>query len=327
MEMTRKQFLQAAAGVAAVAAVGSPGVGASKGKPKRGVSLYSYSDDLGSTMTMEDCMVEMLDMGAEGIEILAPGHVDGYPNPSAEWIKNWFALLEKYRIKPGEYCHWMDSRLHPGRELDAKETVDYMILDMKLANRLGFRYGRSKFGVIDNTLTPVKNWREIVKMALPYAQKYDFRINPEVHLPTKLKSQMMDDYVDFIDKEKTLPWFGLHLDLGLFQNKPREAETGLGRPGETTSRKSPPFTVVNTPEEIVPFLPYAPNMHSKFFNMSEDFVETTIPYDEIIPILIKHKWDGYLLSEYEGPHKEIPGYTSDQLRKQHVMLKRLLGEA
>jgi len=321
MEMTRKQFLQTAAGIATVAAVGSSCIGASKGKPKRGVSLYSYSGELGSTMTMEDCMVEMQDMGAEGIEILAPGHIEGYPEVGDEWVKNWFELLKKYNLKQGEYCHWMDSRLHPGRDLDAKETVQYMIMDMKIANRLGFKYGRSKFGVIDETLTPVKNWREIVKEALPYAQQYDFRINPEVHAPTRLKSKMMDDYVEFIEKEKTLPWFGLHLDFGLFVDKPTP---GMMSMYKATGESS---TVLNKPEDIVPFLPYVPNMHSKFVNMSENFVETTTPYDEIIAVLIKHKWGGYLLSEYEGENKDVPGYSSDQIRKQHVMLKRLLGEA
>jgi sugar phosphate isomerase/epimerase len=59
--------------------------------------------------------------------------------------------------------------------------------------------------------------------------------------------------------------------------------------------------------------------------MSDDMVETTIPYDEVIAVLKKNKWDGYLLSEYEGPRDER-AKTSDQLRKQHIMMKRLLGE-
>jgi hypothetical protein len=311
--MTRKQNSQSAPG--------SSRAGTSEGKPKRGVSLYSYSGELGSTMTMEDCMVEMYDMRAGGIEILAPAHIEGYPNPSAKWVKNWFALLDKYKLKPGEYCHWMDSRLHPGGDLDAKESVDYMILDMKLASRLGFKYARSKFGVIDETLTPVKNWREIAKRAIPYAQKYNVRLNPEIHYPTRLKSKMMDDYVEFIEKEKTYPWFGLHLDLGLFADKPTPEMIAMTiAMGETTA-------ILNTPEDMVPFLRYVPNMHAKFVNMSDDFIETSTPYAEIIALLIKHKWNGYLFSEYEGENKDVPGYSSDQLRKQHVMLKRLLGES
>ena len=38
-------------------------------------------------------------------------------------------------------------------------------------------------------------------------------------------------------------------------------------------------------------------------------------------------WDGYLLSEYEGADKYEEGYEVGQtLRKQHIMLKRLLGD-
>jgi len=61
--------------------------------------------------------------------------------------------------------------------------------------------------------------------------------------------------------------------------------------------------------------------------MSDDFEETTIPYPEIIKILQDHEWDGYLLSEYEGADKYEDGYEVGQtLRKQHIMMKRLIGD-
>ena len=85
MDISRKQFLQVAAGAAAAAAVGSSGArAASTGRPKRGVSIYSYAGELNVTMTLEDCMADMYGMDAEGIEILANGHIEGYPNPSEE---------------------------------------------------------------------------------------------------------------------------------------------------------------------------------------------------------------------------------------------------
>lgn len=283
-------------------------------KPKRGVSLYSYSGEFNVTMTMEDMFQDMYDMGAEGLEILANSHIKDYPNPTDEWIENWFKMLEKYKLVPVEYGHWVDSRLYPGRELDAKESYDMLIRDIKLANKLGFTVLRTKLGVIDDTLTPVTNWREFIEMALPDAEKYNVRMCPEIHLPTLLKSKMIDDYVEFIEKTNT-KYFGLNIDFGVFMDKP------LPRPGGDRR----PHTY-SAPEDIIPLLPYVYCCHAKFVNMSEDFVETTTPYDKIIDILVKHKWDGYLLSEYEGPNKDVPGYSSDQLRKQHVMMKRLLGE-
>ena len=77
---------------------------------------------------------------------------------------------------------------------------------------------------------------------------------------------------------------------------------------------------------MIPLLPYTYCCHAKFNDVSEDMVETTIPYEEIMQIMLDHKWDGYLISEYEGPDKDVPGYPNEQTRRQHVMLKKLLGE-
>ena len=62
-----------------------------------------------------------------------------------------------------------------------------------------------------DTLTPVRNW-------------------PEIHAPTLLKSKMIDEYVDSIQKEKTTTWFGLNIDFGVVQNI-TSAQRWDGRPG------------------------------------------------------------------------------------------------
>lgn len=190
-----------------------------------------------------------------------------------------------------------------------------LLRDIKLANRLGFPFMRTKLGVIDDDLTPVKNWREFITMALPDAEKYNVRMCPEIHTPTVLKSKMVDDYVEFIEKQKT-KHFGINIDFSVFQTNPLPMWEGQ----DLSTLKFSPV------EDIVPLLPYTLVCHAKFVNMSDDFVETTTPYDKIIGLMIKHGWDGYLLSEYEGPKKDVPGYASDQLRRQHIMMKRLLGE-
>ncbi len=315
--LTRKQFMQTLAGTAALAvsASASPRRGKFQGKPKRGVSIFSYQGEFGVSMTLEDCFADMYDMEAEGVEILANGHIPGYPNPSDEWVENWFALLDRYELVPAEYGHWVDSRLHAGRELTSRESYDMLVRDIKLAHRLGFRVGRTKLGVIDEVLTPVRNWREFIQMALPVAEEHDFRMCPEIHMPTPLKSKIVDDYIEFIEKTGTR-YFGINIDFGVFAKR---SEQMMNIPGVSREPSSP--------EDMIPLLPYTYACHAKFNDMSDDLVETTIPYDRIIAILVEHKWEGYLLSEYEGKNKDVPGYASDQLRRQHVMLKRLLGEA
>lgn len=289
------------------------------GKPKRGVSIFCYSAEYGVTMTLEDMFAEMHDIGARGLEILANGHIEGYPHPSEEWLENWDRLIEKYDIVPVEYGHWVDSRLYEGRELSTQESYDMLVRDIKLANRLGFTVLRTKLGVIDETLTPVENWREFIKMALPVAEEYNVRMCPEIHAPTLLKSKMIDDYVEFI-KETGTKYFGLNIDFGVFQTKALpDSEWGTNDFRMSLGERSP---VV----DLIPLLPYVYCCHAKFLKMSDDFEEVTTPYKEIINTLIEHNWDGYLLSEYEGPRKDETGYAREQVRKHHVMMKKLLGE-
>jgi len=283
-------------------------------KIKRGVSLYSYSGEYGRTMDLEDCFKDMYDMGATGIEILANSHIDSYPDLSDEYLEKWRYLCNKYHIEPVEYGHWIDTRLYKNRLIGDEEAREKLINDFKIANKLGFRILRTKLGVIDGQLTPVENWRELIKSVLPEAEKYNVIMCPEIHLPSVLTDKFVADYVDFIEETGT-KYFGLNIDLSVFQNR-------FDIPGVTVYA---PDCKHSQPEDIIPLLPYVKCIHAKFNKMDDDFNELTIPYKEIINVLKEEKWEGYLISEYEGENKDIPGYVSHELRKQHVMLKRLLG--
>jgi sugar phosphate isomerase/epimerase len=282
--------------------------------PKRGIALYSYSAEYGMTKDLNDCFADMYDMGAHGLEILANTHIENYPNPTDEWVEEWFRLLDKYEIVPVEYGNWIDSHMLGYRDLTTEESYELLARDMRLAHRLGFTVMRTKMPVISSKLDPVENWREIIKMALPLAEELDIKMCPEIHAPTNLDSEMVRNFVEFIEETGT-KHFGLNIDFGVFQNnfdkEPPERRHFMG----------------SKPEEIIPLLPYVYCCHAKFNNMSDDFEETTIPYKEIVDIMKEHNWDGYLLSEYEGRDKYDLGYEVGQtLRKHHIMLKRYLGD-
>lgn len=282
--------------------------------PKRGVALYSYSAEYGISKNLEDCFEDMYDMGAHGLEILANTHIENYPGPSDQWIDNWFRLLDKYDIVPVEYGNWIDSHILGSRELTTQESYEMLARDIHLAAKLGFTVMRTKMPVISNDLAPVKNWREFIEMALPLAEKYNIRMCPEIHTPSTLKSPLVCDYVDFIEKTGT-KHFGLNIDFSVFRNRFGEHDY------------HPADWVPSEPKELIPLLPYIYCCHAKFNHMSDDFEETTIPYKEIIQVMKDNNWDGYLLSEYEGADKYEPGYEVGQtLRKQHIMMKRYIGD-
>ena len=282
--------------------------------PKRGVAFYSYSAEFGLTKTLEDCFEDVYDMGAHGIEILANTHIENYPYPTDAWVEQWYRLCDKYEVVPVEYGNWIDSHVLKYRDLTTEESYEMLERDIRLAHRLGFKVMRTKMPVINDELEPVENWREIIKMALPLAEKLDIKMCPEIHTPSNLKGKMVGDYVDFI-KETGTKNFGLNIDFSVFRTEFAENEY-----------KNPNYTP-NKPEDLIPLLPYIYCCHAKFINMSDDFEETTIPYKEIIQVLKDHGWDGYLLSEYEGADKYEPGYEVGQtLRKQHIMLKNYIGD-
>ncbi len=282
--------------------------------PKRGVALYSYSAEFGMIKNLEDCFEDVCDMGAHGIEILANTHIENYPYPSDQWIDYWWRLCDKYEVIPVEYGNWIDSHVLGNRDLTTEESYEMLARDIRLAHRMGFKVMRTKMPVISNALEPVDNWRDIIRMALPLAQQLGIKMCPEIHTPTNLKSKMVKDFVDFIEETGT-KHFGLNIDLSVFQTVFAEG-----------AYKDPNY-VANEPEDLIKLLPYIYCIHAKFIHMNDAFEETTIPYEAIINILKEHRWDGYLLSEYEGADKYAPGYEVGQtLRKHHIMMKNYIGE-
>ena len=134
---------------------------------KYGVCLYSFMTDYGTVLDLETAMAGIADIGATGIEILGEGHIPNYPNPSQEWVDDWFRLLEKYGLEPTNYGSWIDTRLHSsgpnGRDMTVEEGAAALQRDLRLAKRLGFRFVRPKIGVVSSDLVPHPIWTEVVE--------------------------------------------------------------------------------------------------------------------------------------------------------------------
>ena len=84
------------------------------------------------------------------------------------------------------------------------------------------------------------------------------------------------------------------------------------------------------PKRMLDYIGMIHNIHGKFYEMTEDCVEYSIPYDEIIQVLKAGGYDGYICSEYEGNRwvEDAEEVNSvEQVRRQHVMLKRLIETA
>ncbi|HVB33465.1 MAG TPA: TIM barrel protein [Patescibacteria group bacterium] len=323
---------------------------------KRGVTLYSYTGDFQmGTMNLEQCVADVADMEAEGIEILGETHVEGYPNPSEEWVGQWHGLMEKYHTKPSCLDSFVDSMLKKGSYLTVDESIAMLVRDMKLANRLGFKIMRPTFG---KSPIPVP---ELIEKALPYAEQYDLKVAIEIHSPARIESDWMNSLLEVISRTNTKR-FGFTLDMSIFSKRPphyfedrmlrRGAHENIVRfVGKAyEDHLGPEKTMAevrkmggneadlswaslagvyhfsdNPPQDLLKIMPYIYHIHGKFWEMTDDLQEYSIPYETVIPVLVKGGCGAYFSSEYEGPRELFR--ASDQLRRHQAMLRILFGEA
>ncbi len=365
--MTRKEFLQTAA--AGVGLAASSALAQGPGKPKLGVSVYSYGGDFqAGSMTLEKAIANISDMGAEGVEILGEAHIPNYPNPPASWVKQWFAWMDKYQTKPAAYDTFVDSHFYKDRMLTPDEAAQRLAVDFKLANMLGIKALRQQWppypaddpaDEINAPYVKSKLAMDTILKALPSAEKYDVRMGIELHSPTQLKSGFIDSILETVAKTKT-KHFGFCPDFSAFTRRPQRGTVeGLLKQGARQNildyiiqayqnHVGPEKTVAevkkmggndvelryadiggiyhlsnNDPKDLAPLVPYTYHVHAKCFGITDELTDYSIPYDEILPVLVQGGYNGYLDSEYEGPRTGIT--TNTAIRAHQAMMRRVLG--
>ncbi|TFB16000.1 sugar phosphate isomerase/epimerase [Microbacterium sp. 3H14] len=286
-----------------------------------GVSLYSYMTDFGTVLDLETAFAHVASVGATGIEILGEGHIAGYPNPTTAWLDRWYELLDAHALEPTNYGSWIDTRLHSSgpnaRDLTGVEGAELLQRDLRLAKQLGFRFVRPKIGVVTSDLVPHPAWTESVERSLDLAADLDVIIAPEIHSPTPIKHEVVDDYVDLIERTGT-KHFGILLDTGIFQDRPIAL-----KPGELPGQR-PAFMdgIAVDPADIADIAKYVVFIQAKFHDIDENLNDLQIPWEPVLRALKDAGYRGYLSSEYEGVRD--PWRSIEQIRRQHSLLRRVV---
>jgi sugar phosphate isomerase/epimerase len=290
-----------------------------EGGIRYGVSTYSYTGDVNTSMTLADVFADSADLGATGIEILGEGNIANYPSPDPAWVDAWHGLVQKYGLEPTNFGSWVDTTRYPGRDLTAEEGAEQLQLDLRLAKELGFSSVRPKFGVISWDLDPHPIWQETVERSLDLAAELDVVICPEIHTPTPIKHPVTQGYVDFIEKSGT-EHFKLLIDTGIFNTEVIvDTSEEVDGDGEEIPPHLRPLAVPMS--DFVEVLPYTHFIQAKFVEIDDDLHDLHVPWAQIIPTLLDNGWSGYLSSEYEG--RREPGRGRDQVRRQHALIRSL----
>ncbi|WP_298163947.1 TIM barrel protein [Novosphingobium sp.] len=290
------------------------------GSLQYGVSVYSYVNDYGSVMTLEDAFDHIADTGATGIEILGEGQVEGYPEPSSAWLDQWFALVDRYKLEPTNFCAWVDTRITLTRNLTIAEGAAELARDLRLAHRLGFKFLRPKFGVTSHELDPDPQWQAYVERNLDLAHQLGIIICPEIHAPTPIKHRVTQGYIDFIERTGTRN-FGLMIDTGIFQDRPLTHWGSHQINDEMREHMAFLNGIKVPPEQFLDIAQYVVFIQAKFHDIDDTLEDLNIPWRPVIAAIKRSGYSGYLSSEYEGLRS--PWRAIDQVRRQQVLLRKL----
>lgn len=325
-----------------------------KNEIKRGVSLYSYQEEFFlRQMNLEQLLDKSAELGIGGIEIIGDQMIPNYPNVADSFYENWHKNLEKNHQTPTCLDMFLDWNKYAGRVMTFEEKVQSVLLDIKAANKLGCTVIR----VITGTEP------EVLAHVAPEAEKYNVRLGIEVHSPFHFDHEYEQSMLEMYEKVKS-PFLGFIPDMGIFVKRfprvisERWVRDGMsqkiadfavetynnhgslehfdedvrkmgGSPEDVAKAGSIKHFIYTDPRRMLDFMPYIFHIHAKFYEMLPDYHEYGIPYEDIIPVLIGGGYKGYLSSEYEGNRHiqdAFPVDSVEQVRRQQVMFKKLLGE-
>ncbi len=235
-------------------------------------------------------------------------------------VEQWFALLKKYGLEPTNYGSWIDTRLHSsgpnGRDMTVEEGAAALQRDLRLAKRLGFRFVRPKIGVVSSDLVPHPIWTEAVEASLPLAEELDVIICPEIHSPTPIKHEVVEDYIALIRRTGT-KHFGLLLDTGIFQDRPIPL-----KPGELPGQRPAFLDGIHVdPNDVFDVIENVVFIQAKFHDIDEELDDKQIPWEPVLRALKDAGYTGYLSSEYEGERE--PWRSIEQVRRQHSLIRQI----
>lgn len=323
---------------------------------KRGVSLYSYQNEtFQGKMTLEDCIRTSAELGAKGIEIIGEQTFWGWPECGVAQadVDTWHRLIKQYDCTPVSHDFMLDYKRYKGREMPFDEQVASVKNDVDFGARLGMKYIRALVSIAP----------EVLVAAAPYAEEKGIKILIEVHAPLHFDHPWIIRHAEAFEKSGS-DALGFLPDMGmfLFAFPPvwKEKFLRIGVPKNIADyvekayedRVLSEYVILNVqqmggtgpaiamaetlrhnaafePRRMLDYMHRIHNVHGKFYQMNEDYVEPSIPYDEIVKVLKQGGYKGYICSEYEGNRwiedAEEPD-SVEQVRRQQVMLARLLGE-
>ncbi|MEJ2757369.1 MAG: TIM barrel protein [Anaerolineales bacterium] len=317
-----------------------------------GVSLYSFTQQWYERpgFGFADMFKILRKLGISKFEVVGSQSFDQYPVPRRESLEELVELSDLYGMTPFSYGGQIDVGKYTGREMDAEEIFREVCDEFRVAQMLGCKYLRGTGHL------PLSEYERLVEMA----ERYDIRYGMEIHSPSKPSDANIQAMAAEIDRIGS-SYLGFVPDFGCFIERPSQKllnyYKNLGAKMEIVDyivkNRHSGKTEEDVWEEVKPMgageadhiavselfghqsfgpadlegfktvLPYSIYFHGKFYDIDENLVESTIPYDKLIQYILESGFDGVMMTEYEG-HALYTDDAEEQVARHIGMQKRIL---
>ncbi len=311
-------------------------------------------------------------LDCDGVEIINEATVPQYPFPSREFLADWHNTMARYELTPVALDCFLDTLRFRDHVMTKKEAGELIKLDLQLAADMGFKHIRTMTGLPVEVIEWALDTAVKLDVKIAWEIHSPIPIKPDssiTGLYCESPGTAVFDTVEFIKKSGT-KHVGFVPDMGIFMKGPyldnieaavrkmkdRELaanieammrEIPLANLGDAIEKKYPgkltaqdkrafAWKTVAQPEDLELILPYVFSIHGKVHDMIEVapgiYDDPSTMNAEVINVLKKNNWDGYICTEYEGQRsrqdmdREHLANEVDQVRRHHQMLKRLIGE-
>lgn len=320
-------------------------------KIQLGVSLYSFTEQWADSdeFSFADMFRELNRLGIQKFEIVGSQMFDSYPIVTEPEIQHLLDLCTQYNVTPFSYAGQVDGGKFSDHDMTDEEIITEATFDLMTAYKLGCKYMRG-YGIPNHLAVPIAQM----------AAYYDVKVGFEIHAPSRPSDPNVQELVTII-RESGSSHIGLVPDFGCFIEKPNPLT--LSRYEEQGAKRNLlDFIVANrhtgyteesiwqkvqemgggqaeklaiselfgfmsfAPADLEGFktlLPYCHYFHGKFYHIGDDCVETTIPYEKLIEMIVESGFAGVIMTEYEG-HCFYLNDASEQIERHLHMEKAIL---
>ncbi len=327
---------------------------------KRAVTFYSFQDNyVRKKMSLDDIMSYVKNELQADMEFIPDQMLKGAPYSTEETLKEWDRLVAKNGIRPVCCGSYINDKLYKNRMLTIKEGTQKLIDEIKLAHRLGFPMiklvSTTRPEIVERALPTAEKYNVVLTEEIHGGMSFNM---PYVQESLKMMDRLKSPYLGFtidtgifcrrhprvstnyfktigLNNEYIISYiddiFARGTDPNAYFMAHPEAQKELM---DKCSNETEALYIIyatgydNNPLQILDdYLGYVKHIHGKVYEMTEEGVEYSIPYDEVVNYLKEKNFDGYISTEYEGTRftvfGEIPPEV-DQVTKHQQLLKRLI---